>query len=117
MVADTLRKQLNKEMIKMAKIPRPLIKQLENFNEIIEALNGLIDGSKIKLENYDDKFLETLTDIRKKGLELRDDIEVFKNKLGASASEEYDAANQDVNTRFASAHNVINSFLTKTVKY
>jgi predicted nucleic acid-binding Zn-ribbon protein len=101
----------------MAKIPRPLLKQIENFDDIIKALNGLIDGSKIKLENYDDKFLETLTDIRKKGLELRDDIEVFKNKLGVAVTEEYEAENQDVNTRFASTRNVINSFLTKTVKY
>lgn len=98
------------------KIPRPLIKQLENFNEIIEALNGLIDG-KIKLEHYDDKFLETLTDIRKKGLELRDEIESFKNKLGESVADEYEVPEQDGSSRFASAKHVISSFLTKTVEY
>ena len=99
------------------KIPRPLIKQIENFDEIIKALNGLIDGTKIKLENYDEDFLDTLTDIRKKGLELRDAIEVFKNKLGSSLADEYGEENENANTRFASARNVIDAFLTKTVKY
>jgi predicted nucleic acid-binding Zn-ribbon protein len=98
----------------MSKIPKPLVKQIENFNEIMEALNGLIDGSKIKLENYDDDFLEILTDIRKKGLELRDQIEVFKNKLEESVASEYDTTS---NSRFASAKNVIDSFLTSKADY
>jgi predicted nuclease with TOPRIM domain len=103
----------------MGKIPRPLIKQIENFDEIIKALNGLIDG-KIKLEHYDDKFLETLADIRKKGLELRDELEVFKNKLGVAVQEEYEAEPEDLSSRFGSttsAKSVISSFLTKTVEY
>jgi predicted nucleic acid-binding Zn-ribbon protein len=93
----------------MAKIPKPLVKQIENFNEIIKSLEGLIDSNKIKLEHYDDKFVETLGDIRKKGLELRDMIEVFKNKLEESVVEEYDTSS---NSRFASAKNVIDTFLT-----
>jgi predicted nucleic acid-binding Zn-ribbon protein len=98
----------------MAKVPRPLIKQIEGFNEIIEALNGLIDGSKIKLEHYDDTFFETLSDIRKKGLELRDEIEVFKNKLEESAVDEYATS---TNSRFASTKKVIDSFLTSSSGY
>jgi predicted nucleic acid-binding Zn-ribbon protein len=97
----------------MSKVPKPLVKQIENFNEIMEALNGLIDGSKIKLENYDDDFLEILTDIRKKGLELRDQIEVFKNKLEESVSDEYDTSS---NSRFASTERVIDSFLTSNAE-
>jgi predicted nucleic acid-binding Zn-ribbon protein len=97
----------------MAKIPKPLVKQIENFEEIIEALNGLIDGSRIKLENYDEDFLESLSDIRKKGLELRDEIEVFKSKLEDSVVENY---NTDTSSRFAS-QNVIDKFLTKTTEY
>jgi len=98
----------------MSKVPRPLVKQVESFNDIIDALNSLIDGSKIKLEHYDDTFLEGLTDIRKKGLELRDEIEVFKNKLEASVAEEYNTSNS---SRFASAERVIGSFLTKSPEY
>ena len=95
----------------MAKVPRPLIKQIENFDEILEALNGLIDGSRIKLENYDDDLLDDLTDIRKKGLELRDQIEIFKGKLENSVAEEY--ASSNTNSRFASSE-VIEDFLTKS---
>lgn len=97
----------------MAKVPRPLVKQIEGFNEIIEALNSLIDGSKIKLEHYDDTFFETLSDIRKKGLELRDEIEVFKNKLEASAVDEYSTS---TSSRFAATKNVIDNFLTSSSK-
>lgn len=93
------------------KVPKPLIKQIENFDSIIEALNGLIDGSKIKLENYDEDFLEDLSDIRKKGLELRDQIEVFKSKLESSVVDEYATT---TNSRFASTKGVIDNFLTKT---
>lgn len=93
----------------MAKIPKPLVKQIEDFDEIIKSLDGLIDNNKIKLEHYDDKFMETLGDIRKKGLELRDMIEVFKNKLEESVVAEYDTTS---NSRFASTKNVIDSFLT-----
>lgn len=81
----------------MAKVPRALVKQIENFEDIIKALNGLIDGSKIKLEYYDEGFLKELSDIRKSGLELRDNMEVFKNRLESSASEEYE---NDSNSRF-----------------
>lgn len=98
----------------MSKIPKPLVKQIENFNEIIEVLNGLIDSNKIKLEHYDDKFMETLAEIRKKGLELRDEIEVFKNKLEESVVEEYDVTS---NSRFASTERVIDSFLTSNKGY
>jgi predicted nucleic acid-binding Zn-ribbon protein len=105
----------------MSKIPKPLVKQIENFNEIIEALNGLVDD-KIKLEHYDDTFVEILTDIRKKGLELKDEIEVFKNKLEASVIEEYDVTSS---SRFAavkgsskeSTKRVIDSFLTSNGQY
>lgn len=106
----------------MSKVPRPLIKQIENFDEIVKVLDGLIDSSKIKLEHYDDTFVETLSGIRKKGLELRDAIEVFKNKLEASVITEYDVTS---NSRFAaakvsskeSAKRVIDTFLTSNKGY
>ena len=104
----------------MAKIPRALTKQIENLEEIIKSLNGLIDGSKVKLENYDEDFLKTLSDIRKKGLELRDDIQVFKNSLEKSLADEYDSS-----SRFASdqsdsvkiTERVISSFISKNANY
>lgn len=106
----------------MAKIPRVLIKQIENFEEVIKALNGLIDGTKIKLEYYDEDFLQQLSGIRKKGLDLRDEIQVFKNSLETSLSKEYEG-----NSRFASdseeasksemTRKVIASFLTKKEEY
>ncbi len=97
----------------MAKVPKALIKQVENFEEVINALNGLIDGTKIKLEHYDKGFLETLSGIRKKGLDLRDDIELFKNSLEVSLSEDL-----QINSRFASSkQRVIDDFLTKKANY
>lgn len=81
----------------MSKVPRQLRKQVENLEEVIKSLNGLIDGSKIKLEYYDEGFLKELSEIRKSGLELRDNIEVFKNRLEDSASDQYES---DSNSRF-----------------
>lgn len=107
----------------MPKPPRQLIKQVENFEAIIDTLNGLIDGSKIKLEYYDQDFLERLSTIRKDGLELRDKIQLFKNDLEHSLSDEY---TNNGNSRFASeatekdlefARKVVNSFIMKDPSY
>lgn len=104
----------------MKKPPRVLVKQIENFENIIEALNGLIDGSKIKLQNYDKDFLEKLSDIRKNGLELRDKIQLFKNDLESSLSREY---GENTGSRFASEKingdpkKVVESFMTRSPIY
>jgi hypothetical protein len=108
----------------MAKPPRQLIKQVENFEEIIDALNGLIDGSKIKLQYYDQDFFERLTTIRKNGLELRDEIQIFKNDLEQSLTREY---SPEASSRFAAegmkpisskaARKVVDSYMTRTTKY
>lgn len=109
----------------MAKPPRQLIKQVENFEQIIDTLNGLIDGSKIKLQYYDQDFFERLTKIRKDGLELRDDIQIFKNDLEHSLTKEFGSG--DGSSRFAAeglkpievqaARKVVDSYMARTAKY
>lgn len=108
----------------MAKPPRQLIKQVESFEEIIDALNGLIDGSKIKLQFYDQDFFERLTTIRKNGLELRDEIQIFKNDLEQAMTREY---SPEASSRFAAegmsaidshaARKVVDSYMTRTARY
>lgn len=111
----------------MAKVPEVLKEQIEGFEEIIQVLNGLIDGSKIKLDYYDQKFLEKLSTIRKDGLELRDKIQIFKNDLEHAVTQEYGGG---ANSRFAgkgpgvktwrnvaAAKKVVDSFVARTVTY
>lgn len=94
------------------KVPRELIKQIEMMNEIIDSLNNLFSTGKIKLELYGQDFLDDLTDLRKKGLELRDELEVFKNKMMYAASEQF--GGEDTNSRFASAKKVVENFIVKS---
>ncbi len=111
----------------MAQVPEVLTEQIEAFEEIIAVLNGLVDGTKIKLEHYDQKFLEKLSAIRKDGLELRDKIQIFKNSLEESVSQEYSNTGS---SRFAAggpgtktwrnveaAKKVVDAFMTRSSLY
>jgi len=85
----------------MAKVPRPMVKQIENIEEIIKSLCDLVNDSKIKLEYYGKDFLEELSEIRQSGLELRDRLEIFKNKMEYAANEQFNSS-----SRFASTDSV-----------
>jgi len=93
------------------KVPRELIKQIEMMGEIITHLDKLIDPGKIKLELYGKDFREPLSDLRKKGLELRDELEVFKNNMEYAATEQFTTTSGS--NRFASAKRVLDNFLSK----
>lgn len=98
----------------MAKPPRELTKQVEVVDEIISSLNGLI-GEKIRVELYGKAFLEPLSEIRKKALELRSDLEVFKGNLEHALTAQYYSPQ---NERFASedtVRKVIGTFLSKSL--
>lgn len=85
----------------MAKVPRPMVKQIENIEEIIKSLCDLVNDNKIKLEYYGKDFLEELSEIRQSGLELRDRLEIFKNKMEYAANEQFNSS-----SRFASTDSV-----------
>lgn len=71
------------------KPPRELVKQVEVIAKAIESLNDIIDNKKIKVENYGKDFLEPLSKIRTKALELRNDLEFFKHNLEMSLTKQY----------------------------
>lgn len=107
------------------KVPRQLTKQIEYLESVVATLNGLIDGKKVNVENYDKDFLKKLSAIRKDGLDLRDKIQIFKGELEEAINEEYSVI--DKNPRFASedyarvdkeaAKKVVDSFITNIPKY
>jgi hypothetical protein len=102
----------------MAKPPRELIKQIEIITGVIAGVNDLVDNKKIKIENYGKDFLEPLTKIRTKAMELRNDLELFKHYMERALTEQY--YNSD---RFAgevskdSTKNVISKFLASSSEY
>lgn len=85
-----------------------MVKQIENIEEIIKSLGDLVDDKKIKLEYYGKDFLAELSDIRQTGLELRDKLEIFKNKMEYAANEQFNSS-----SRFASSvKRVVDGYLS-----
>lgn len=102
----------------MPKPPKELIKQIEIFSVVIESVNTLIDNKKIKVENYGKDFLEPLTKIRSKAMELRNDLELFKNNMERAVTEQYYSSDRfagDVSKE--SAKNVITKFLSSNTDF
>jgi hypothetical protein len=95
------------------KPPRELVKQVEVIAKAIESLNDLIDSKKIKVENYGKDFLEPLSKIRTKALELRNDLEFFKHNLEMSLTQQYYGGE-----RFATAiKKVTDNFLKSDISF
>jgi len=90
----------------MAKAPRQLKRQIEIFEGVIKSLNDITDVNKIEMQYYGADFIEQLTELRSKALDLRNYIEVFKNNLEFSLGTQYES-----NSRFASAKRVVNNYL------
>jgi len=90
----------------MSKTPRQLTRQVEIFEGVIKALNELTDVNKVQMQYYGADFIEPLTELRSKALDLRNFIEVFKNNLEFSLGTQYEK-----NSRFASAKRVVESYL------
>jgi hypothetical protein len=93
----------------MPKPPRQLTHQVEIFEGVIKSLNDLTDVNKIQMQYYGADFIEPLTDLRTKALELRNAIEVFKNNLEFSLGSQYLS-----NSRFASTLRVIDNYLSSS---
>jgi hypothetical protein len=99
----------------MPKPPRELIKQIEIIDGVVASVNDLIDNKKIKVENYGKDFLEPLTRIRSKALELRNELEIFKHYMERALTEQYYSSD-----RFASevskeaAKSVVDQFLSRS---
>lgn len=93
----------------MPKPPKELTKQIVTIQEIIDGLNDVIGGNKIKIEYYGKDFVEPLSEIRKQALELRSKMEIFKSNLEYALTAQYSTSD-----RFASSSKVIDKFLTRT---
>jgi predicted nucleic acid-binding Zn-ribbon protein len=94
----------------MPKPPKELTKQIGTIQEIIESLNDVIGSNKIKIEHYGKDFIEPLNEIRKQALELRSNLEVFKNNLEYALTAQYSTSE-----RFASSSKaVIDKFLSRS---
>jgi hypothetical protein len=93
----------------MPKPPKELTKQILTIQDIIEGLNDVISGNKVKIEYYGKDFVEPLGEIRKQALELRSKLEVFKSNLEYALTAQYSTSE-----RFASSKKVIDKFLTRT---
>lgn len=91
----------------MPKPPKELIKQIEIITGVIESVNDIVDNKKIKVENYGKDFLEPLTKIRSKAMDLRNDLELFKNYMERALTEQYYSS-----SRFAGE---VNKEITKSV--
>jgi hypothetical protein len=98
----------------MPKPPRVLIKQIELISEAINSVNDLVDNKKIKIENYGKEFLEPLTKIRTKAMELRNELELFKDNMERALTAQYYSSDRFANTKISkqAAKNVINKFLS-----
>ena len=94
----------------MGKPPRQLIKQVELLEEVIGSLNILIDTNKVKVDYYGKDFMEPLNKLRSKALELRGELEVFKNDMEAALTVQYGGGGN----RFANqAERVIEQYLQR----
>lgn len=92
----------------MPKPPRELTKQIITVQEIIDGLNDIVGNNKIKVQYYGKDFVEPLNEIRKQALELRGNLEVFKNNLEYALTAQYSTSD-----RFASSKKVIDKFLSR----
>jgi hypothetical protein len=102
----------------MPKPPKELVKQIEIVSGVIESVNTLIDNKKIKVENYGKDFLEPLTKIRSKAMELRNDLELFKSYMERAITEQYYSSDRfagDVSKE--TKENVINKFLSSSTDF
>lgn len=98
----------------MPKPPRELLKQIEIISSVIENLNDLVDNKKIKIENYGKDFLEPLTKIRTKAMELRNDLELFKHYQEVAVTDQYYSNNRFANdVSEKSTKSVIDKFLSR----
>lgn len=99
----------------MPKVPKELKKQIEIFEGVIDKLNDVIDLNKIKMQYYGKDFQEPLTKIREDALALRSSMELFKNTLEETLTDQF-----YTNERFAHAvvdpQKVIDTFLSRSVK-
>lgn len=105
----------------MGKAPRELQKQIEMVDNVMGTLNLLIDSNKVSTKYYGKDFIEPLAEIRKQALELRGQLEVFKNNMDYAIKAQYDEVS---NNRFASeaikfsemANKVIGKHLARPVE-
>jgi len=95
----------------MPKPPKELIKQIEIVSNAITSVDDLINTKKIKIEHYGKDFLEPLTEIRTKALELRNDLELFKHNMEMAITEQF-----YTNDRFASTNKVIDLYLSRSAE-
>jgi len=102
----------------MPQPPKELIDQIEIIASAIRSVNDLIDNNKIKIDNYGKDFIEPLTKIRTKAMDLRNDLEIFKTNMEKAVTDQYYA-----NNRFATevspgvAKSVVDKFLSSSSKY
>lgn len=102
----------------MPQPPKELIDQIEIIASAINSVNDLIDNDKIKIDNYGKDFLEPLTKIRTKSMDLRNDLEIFKTNMEKAVTDQY-----YTNNRFASkvngdiAKSVVDKFLSSNSEY
>jgi|WetSurMetagenome_2_1015567.scaffolds.fasta_scaffold417767_2 hypothetical protein len=102
----------------MPKPPKELLNQIAIFSEVIESVNNIIDNKKIKVENYGKDFLEPLTKIRSKAMELRNDLELFKDYMERALTEQYYSSSRfagEVNKQ--AAKSVVDKFLSSNIEF
>jgi len=73
----------------MPQPPKELIDQIEIIASAIRSVNDLIDNNKIKIDNYGKDFIEPLTKIRTKAMDLRNDLEIFKTNMEKAVTDQY----------------------------
>jgi hypothetical protein len=94
--------------------PKELLKQIEIINEVSEKLDDLITNKKIKLEFYGKQFLEPLNEVRTKAMELRNELDVFKNNMESAISEQYYNSDRFANEKaMINPKRVVDSFLSR----
>jgi len=102
----------------MPKPPRELVKQIEVIAEAINNVSVLIDDKKIRVENYGKDFLEPLTKIRVKAIDLRNDLELFKYNMERALTDQYYTSDRFANKQVnKSAQKVIKKYLSSNVEY
>lgn len=102
----------------MPQPPKELVEQIEIIADVIDNINNLIDNKKIKIENYGKDFLEPLTKIRSKAMELRNDLEIFKNNMEKAVTDQYYSSDRfagEIDSK--AAKNVIDKFLSSKTDF
>lgn len=101
----------------MPKPPRELIKQIEIIDGVVDSVNDLINNKKINVEYYGKDFLEPLTKIRTKALDLRNELEIFKHNMERALTEQYYSSERFATESSVSTKNVVNQFLSTKTDY